>query len=56
MEDKLKQFMFMKNADQDNEKWKGPRRSTMPTKRGAPLATMAQRERTTTHVVPKKQG
>jgi len=27
--DKLKQFMLMKNLDAGNEKWQGPRRSTM---------------------------
>ena len=27
--DKLKQFLFMKDIDKDNEKWKGPRRQTL---------------------------
>jgi len=28
--DKLKQFMFMKDLDKNNEKWKGPRKYTLP--------------------------
>ena len=27
--DKLKQFLFMKDIDRENEKWKGPRKYTL---------------------------
>ena len=27
--DKLKQFIFMKDVDKENEKWKGPRKYTL---------------------------
>ena len=29
IQDKLKAFMFMKQADKENEKWRGPRRQTI---------------------------
>ena len=40
--DKLKQFIFMKDIDRENEKWKGPRKYTLTevsnTNQSDPLA------------------
>jgi len=35
--DRLKQFLLMKDLDQDNEKWKGPRKYTLDQLSGKPF-------------------